>query len=126
MSGLFVYGTLCDPRLQRAVIGREPPCRPARIHGFGIRLAAGRDRPMLVRPGEGAEGLLLTGLSDREVARAAYYEEAFGFVPLAVEIDAGGERREALAFAAPPGTEAGGTWSLARWAPSWGDTAAGA
>ena len=67
---LFVYGTLRDPELLAAVLGR--PLRPgamppASAPGFRAVLYPGRVYPALVRtPGAAAPGLLLTDLTPFE------------------------------------------------------------
>jgi hypothetical protein len=67
---LFVYGTLRDPDLIAAVLGRpvfRGEAHPARAPGFRAATYPGRTYPALVRaPGSAAEGLLLTGLTPFE------------------------------------------------------------
>jgi len=64
---LFVYGTLCDPDLRAAVLGRALPpeaVHAARAPGFRAVHYPGRVYPALLRaPGAVAEGLLLLGLT---------------------------------------------------------------
>lgn len=67
---LFVYGTLCDPDLRAAVLGRTLPpgaVHAARAPGFRAVHYPGRIYPALLRaPGAAAEGLLLLGLTPFE------------------------------------------------------------
>ena len=67
---LFVYGTLRDPDLLAAVLGRPlraASLHPARAPGYKSVHYPNRVYPALVRsPGAAAEGLLITGLSPFE------------------------------------------------------------
>jgi hypothetical protein len=67
---LFVYGTLRDPELLAAVLGRAlrlGTIHPARAPGFKAVHYPNRIYPALIRsPGTAAEGLLVIGLSPFE------------------------------------------------------------
>ena len=98
---LFVYGTLRDPDLLPAVLGRPLP--PGSVHdavasGFRAVHYPGRIYPALVRaPGGSAPGLLLTGLTpfERDLLDAFEGEEYLrGTVPVMV----GEELHEADAY----------------------------
>jgi hypothetical protein len=116
---LFAYGTLRDPDLLAAVLGR--PLRPLGLHparapGFRAVHYPGRIYPALIRvPGAAAEGLLLTDLSafERDLLDAFEGDE-YRRAPIAVmvaedlfEADA---YLPAIAIRDP-----GADWSLARW-----------
>jgi len=64
---LFVYGTLRDPDVLFAILGRHLPpaqCRPAQAPGFAAVQYPGRVYPALIeKAGAAAEGLLLVDLA---------------------------------------------------------------
>jgi gamma-glutamylcyclotransferase (GGCT)/AIG2-like uncharacterized protein YtfP len=68
---LFVYGTLRDPELLAAVLGRAirpGEAEPAIAPGFRATFYPGRTYPALIRaPGGSADGLLLLALSRFEL-----------------------------------------------------------
>jgi len=78
---LFVYGTLRDPDIIGAVLGRalkDGQARAATAPGYGAVHMPGRVYPGLVRrPGDAAPGLVLSGLSseDHDVLDAFEGEE---------------------------------------------------
>lgn len=74
---LFVYGTLCDAELRRAVMGRTLPAEafPATAPGFRIVRYPGRPYPALMPAADArADGLVLTGLANPELERLDAYE----------------------------------------------------
>lgn len=89
---LFVYGTLRDPELLAAVLGRRVDPRAvaaATAPGFRTVHYPGRPYPALIRvPGAAAEGLLLLGLSrlERQVLDA-YEGEEYRRSVIAVLVD---------------------------------------
>lgn len=119
---LFVYGTLRDPDLLAAVLGR--PLRPggqhaARAPGFRAVHYPGRIYPALIRvPGAAAEGLLLTNLSpfERDLLDAFEGEE-YRRTPVAAIVEEDLFEADAYlpAIAVP---NAGDDWSLAHWQAS--------
>ena len=116
---VFVYGTLCDPELRAAVLGRvlaPPQVAAAVVPGHCAVLWPGRTYPGLVRrPGGIAEGLLLLGLSAADVERLDVYEgPEYRRVLLPAIVD--GELHEAEAFVpVPPFAGDGAAWSLHHW-----------
>ncbi|MEI9993881.1 MAG: gamma-glutamylcyclotransferase family protein [Rhizomicrobium sp.] len=84
---LFSYGTLRDPKVQRAVFGREVAGTPDALVGFVLKpvtisnrhsaAIAGTDAHTILEPGDGPpiEGLALE-LTPDELARADAYESA--------------------------------------------------
>lgn len=73
---LFAYGTLLNPSVQRAVIGRELSGNNARLAGFRKSTFADGNEvfPNLVPdPNGNVDGQLLT-VSDEELARIDRYE----------------------------------------------------
>ena len=116
---LFVYGTLRDPDLLAAVLGR--PLRAggqhaARAPGFRAVPYPGRIYPALIRaPGTAAEGLLLLDLSpfERDLLDAFEGEE-YRRAPLAALVEEDLFEADAYlpAIAVP---NSGPDWSLAHW-----------
>jgi gamma-glutamylcyclotransferase (GGCT)/AIG2-like uncharacterized protein YtfP len=116
---LFVYGTLRDPDLRSAVLGRRIEATaelPARAPGFATVHYPGRLYPALVRvPGGTAEGLVLTDLTPFEIDLLDAYEgEEYRRTLLPVMIDE--QLHEVFAYL-PAITVARDTapWSLAAW-----------
>jgi gamma-glutamylcyclotransferase (GGCT)/AIG2-like uncharacterized protein YtfP len=72
---LFVYGTLLFPEVVRALLGRVPDGEPAAAPGWRAAALPGRVYPGLVPDRSSADGLLLTGLTDREWWTLDAYED---------------------------------------------------
>ncbi len=118
-EALFVYGTLLDARMRRAVLGAaaEGAARPARLAGYAVRRVRGQDYPTLCpAPGAVAEGLLLEGLGAEAAARIAWLEaiDDFALIPVRVETESG--PRAAVAWIHRRAAQvADGPWDFARW-----------
>lgn len=116
---LFVYGTLRDPDLLTAVLGR--PLRAAGVHrarapGFRAVYYPGRIYPALIHaPGVAAEGLLLIDLSafERDLLDAYEGEEYRRDTVAALVEEDLFEADAYLPVIAVP--NAGPDWSLADW-----------
>lgn len=116
---LFVYGTLRDPDLLAAVLGRAVgTAYPARAPGFRAVHYPRRVYPALVRaPGAAAEGLLVTGLTPFERDLLDAYEgDEYARGPIAAMLADEPELHEADAYlpAIAVPTDAH-EWSLSRW-----------
>jgi len=118
---LFVYGTLRDPDLAAAVLGRALPVSTvhhARAPGWRAVHYPKRVYPALVRaPGAAADGLLITGLTPFERDLLDAYEgEEYRRGPIATMLVDESELHEADAYlpaiAIPPDAH---DWSLSRW-----------
>jgi hypothetical protein len=116
---LFVYGTLRDPDLLAAVLGRQLRSggqHVARAPGFRAVHYPSRVYPALIRvPGAAAEGLLLIDLSpfERDLLDAFEGEE-YRRIPIAAMVEE--DLFEADAYLpAIKVANAGEDWSLARW-----------
>lgn len=114
---LFLYGTLRDPDLLAAILGRRPGIvLPAAAPGFAAVFYPGRTYPGLRRrPGGAAPGLVLLDLSafERDLLDA-YEGDEYVRAPIPVMIDA--ELHEAEAFlpvVALPATAP--DWRLEAW-----------
>ena len=116
---LFVYGTLRDPDLRSAVLGRRTWATAAllaRAPGFATVHYPGRVYPALVRvPGSAAEGLVLTDLTSFEIDLLDAYEgEEYRRTRLPVMIDE--QLHEVFAYLpAVAVARDAAPWSLAAW-----------
>ncbi|MEK9969412.1 MAG: gamma-glutamylcyclotransferase family protein [Ferrovibrio sp.] len=74
----FFYGTLCDPDVQRLILGYRPgprQIRPARLPGFRRKRARGRSYPVLLRAaGHQVAGLVFRPARPTDTSRLAAYE----------------------------------------------------
>lgn len=81
---IFVFGTLRHVPLLETVLGRAVDAgdmAAAYLPDFETAWARGQAFPLLrAAPGRRAEGLLLSGLGNEDIARLSYYEEGFGYV----------------------------------------------
>ncbi|MEQ3626600.1 MAG: NUDIX domain-containing protein [Celeribacter sp.] len=108
MSSYFFYGTLRHLPLLNLVLGEDPTRDPdgpraglvdARLPGYRLLWAKGQSFPVAVPvAGDAAEdgaegeqpaidGVLVTGLTDPQLARLDYFMTGFGFAPQRVEVD---------------------------------------
>lgn len=115
---LFVYGTLRDPDLLAAVLGRAlapGEALTAVAPGFRAAYYPNRIYPALLRaPGTAAEGLLLTGLSPFELDLLDRFEGdeyRRDIVPVMI----GEELHEANAYLPAISVAGGDPWSLELW-----------
>lgn len=91
MMRFFFYGTLLDHDVMALVIGRRlPPSAfvPAHLRGHARRRAKGVSYPILVRdPGGEVEGVVVGGLTARDVQRLVAYEGPnYRVAPLKVKV----------------------------------------
>ncbi|MGR3378644.1 NUDIX domain-containing protein [Salipiger abyssi] len=129
MADLFVFGTLRHAPLLEKVLGRETVAETARLPDYAVYLSGEKGAPGTVlcrAPGAAAEGLLLRGVSDEDLARLAYYEgegaETLCEMPVTL---ADGSAVPAL-LRAPAGVPEGERlFDLADWAAEWGRLACG-
>lgn len=79
MESLFFYGTLVDPDIFEAVLGRPlANARPvdAVLEGYRAVLVVGRPYPGLVAaPGARAEGILVSGITRQDMDILIRYED---------------------------------------------------
>lgn len=116
MSGLlFVYGTLRDPDLRYAVLGRPMHGLETRAPGWAAVHYPGRHYPALIRrPGAAATGLALAGLTPFELDLLDAFEGAEyrrGIVPVMIEE----ELHEAFAYLPAIPVRDQPDWTLASW-----------
>ena len=115
---LFAYGTLRDPDLLTAVLGRPLSAGEALAAvapGFRATHYPNRIYPALIRaPGGAADGLLLTGLSPFELDLLDQFEGSEyrrDIVPVMV----GEELHEAYAYLPAIPVAGGDPWRLEHW-----------
>jgi hypothetical protein len=116
----FFYGTLLDPDIMALVLGRRlPPAAfvPAQLSGHARRRAKGVSYPILARDPRGkVSGVMVGGLSARDVARLVAYEgPRYRIAPLKVRV--GGILATVAVF--EPREQrfepSNGLWDLALW-----------
>jgi ADP-ribose pyrophosphatase len=122
---LFVFGTLRDAGLRRAVAGGELPGLPAVLPGHAVAraldtLGVPQPFPILVaREGEGAQGLLLRPDVNQQT-RLDIYEQLFHYVPQSATVVCDGQPVAAQIYLAQDDCWAAGPeWDLDAWADDW-------
>jgi len=112
---LFVYGTLRDPQLLSAVLGRPATGLSAAAPGYAAVHYPGRIYPALVRrPGSAAAGLVLTDLTPFELDLLDAFEGdeyRRGVIPVIVDE----ELHEAFAYLPVIAVGEQPDWSLSDW-----------
>lgn len=116
---LFVYGTLLDPAIRAAVIGRRfaGPLRPARLTGYRRWGIQGADYPAIAPAFGGSVPGGLLARPDGLTLRRLDSHEGPEYVRRAVSVRAGGRLIGAEAYVAAPGARlARRPWRLdGRW-----------
>ena len=112
---LFAYGTLRDPDLLAAVLGRRARALIAAAPGFAVVHYPGRIYPALLRrPGSAAPGLVLTDLSPFEIDLLDAFEGAEyqrEIIPVMIEE----ELHEAYAYLPSIAVTGQPDWTLEAW-----------
>lgn len=104
METLFFYGTLIDPDIALAVIGRplkQLCAEPATLTGYKAMLVSGQPFPGLIADeSAAASGIVIYGVRPDELARLIRYEERvmYGIETLSVRLDGSGALCEAQVF----------------------------
>jgi ADP-ribose pyrophosphatase len=120
MRTLFFYGTLRDMALLETVLGRplgELDIRMATLPGWTVSAVRDADFPFIHKlDGASAPGLLVGGLTEADIARLVYYEGAYLYGLVPVEVAAEGGQVAAEVFASDhDGWVPDGPWLLERW-----------
>ena len=94
MRPLFFFGSLRDKDLLEIVLGRDvarSDLADAQALGYAALTLAHEPYPYLsVRPGHAAEGVVVRNLTDADVQRLEYFEEAeYGLASITVDTDDG-------------------------------------
>jgi len=119
MTAIFLYGSLLYKPLLKLVLGSDSDAVtvPARVRDHAVHWAEGGSFPLIVAAsGTVAEGVVLTGLSGRDLQRLDYYEGGFAYQRLPVEaVTEAGSVQATVYFPEPGHWSPGAVWSLAGW-----------
>lgn len=121
MVDLFFYGTLRYVPLLELVLGRDGSgldASAATLADHAIYGVQDQIFPMITQAdGEIAEGLLVRGLSDEDLAALDYYEGGFDYAlePITVRLTSGEEAAAQVYFPAPGQWQPGALWDLEAW-----------
>lgn len=122
MRNLFFYGSLRHRPLLEIVLDRvadKLEMEKAFLPGYAAFAVSQGPFPMIgADPSGAAEGLLVRGLSDADIARLDFYEGSFAY-DLVEMILADGQSAE-IYLPPPDKWTAQGPWSLAEWETKWG------
>ncbi len=122
MRNLFFYGSLRHKPLLEIVLGRAAntlDIKAAFLPGYAAFAVTEGPFPMIAPHSTGAaEGLLVRGLSDADIARLDFYEGSFAY-DLVEMMLADGQSAEVY-LPEPDMWTAQGPWSLAEWESKWG------
>lgn len=123
MKDLFFYGTLRHVPLLEIVLGRNASdldLNPAMLPDHLVSAVAQGPFPMIAaQPGATADGVLLKGLSEQDVARIDFYEGSFAYDLVTVTLRGGAQAQVYLPR--PDQWTAQDPWSLAAWQSDWAD-----
>lgn len=122
MADFFFFGTLCHAPLLAEVLGRKADSQPAKLSGFAGYWAEGRAFPLLVaEAGAVTEGVLVSGLTVRDIERLDFYQGGFARATQEVRVTAGKSVVTARAyFAGDKQWQPGAPWVLADWQGRFG------
>lgn len=120
---LFFYGSLRYRPLLEIVLGpdrTERPIRAAVLEGYAARAVKEGPFPtLLMQQGACAEGLVVSELSDEDIARLDFYEGGFDYDLVPVTLKSG---EAAEVYVSPPGRwTALAPWDLGVWSDAWGE-----
>ena len=120
-KGLFFYGTLRHAPLLEIVLGRAIKANtltPARLPDFAVLAVAEGPFPMLVtKRGAVADGLLVTGLTDEDIARLDFYEGGFDYDLIDVTLSDG--QATQVYICDPTRWSGQGAWNFDAWQADW-------
>lgn len=124
MTPLFVYGTLRHRPLLEQVVGHAIAATDvysAILPDHQVHWAKDQAFPLLrCKAGANAEGLLLRGLSQQDMARLDYYEGGFGYHLAPVEVHTAQGVVAAQVWFPDAGLwQRGPLWDLAAWEARW-------
>lgn len=133
MPAFFFYGTLCHAHLLEAVLDRPVGALDSRLAsgtlaGHKVTWVADEPFPMIAPlPGAKAQGLVFLDVTEDEAAQLSYYEGAFAYhlVDVDVQTDAGAVRAVCF-YPMSQDQTAGADWVLDDWVRVWGEMAIGA
>jgi nudix-type nucleoside diphosphatase (YffH/AdpP family) len=122
MKNIFFYGTLRHIPLLEIVLGRPAAALDisgARLAGHATMAVAEGPFPMIMaNPDRAADGIVVGGLSEQDIARLTYYEAAFDYDLRTVTLETGAVAD--VYFPMPGAWTPDGPWSLEAWVAAWG------
>ena len=123
---LFFYGTLCHIPLLEVVLGRKRAhidIQDAALADHLVSWVKDEPFPMIAtNSGATAHGVLVSDLSDVDVARLRFYEGGFEYDLSPVTVKPEHKQAKADVFYPEPGLwRAGALWSLDDWVAEWGE-----
>ena len=125
MKTLFFYGTLAYRPLLELVLGRQLDAQnvtPATLDNHAVYWVKGQAYPMILEQSDSqAFGLLVTGLSDQDVARLNFYEGGFEYELRQKEIQSTHGLQISNVYYPTGISEHGAPWQLEDWVENWGE-----
>lgn len=120
MANLFFFGSLRDADLFQIVVGRslnEFATSSAKLVGYSVSRAAHFPFPVVNADQLGeAEGIFVSGFTDQEIERVAYYEtNEYDLYDVTIQIDEGGFETAGVFFATEHLEVSNEPWSLETW-----------
>lgn len=118
---LFFYGTLRHVPLLEIVLGRAvrgTEMAAAVLEGYTVQAAAEGPFPILLaQEGAQAEGLLISGLTEQDIANLDYYEGGFDYDLIEVVLQNGMQAQ--VYICEPDRWQATGLWDFGAWCKDW-------
>lgn len=119
MADFFFYGTLCHAPLLETVLGRSVDSRPGQLTDHAVFWAEGESFPLIVeQPGGTADGILVRGMTEVDIARLDFYEGTFAYHTRDLALADGTIAR--VYFPDPGHWQPGRPWQLADWVAARG------
>ena len=117
MTHLFLFGTLCWPKLLQVVAGETcPKSHAAVLEGFQASWAKGHNFPAIHQEVMGStNGILLFDCDAAVLERLDHYESGFGYRLDPVTVQGPNGPVSAQVYLPPEGVFAGRAWSLVDW-----------
>ena len=117
MTHLFLFGTLCWPKLLQLVAGETcPEKQVAVLEGFQVSWAKGHNFPAIHQASvSSTNGILLLDCDARVLARLDHYESGFGYRLNPVTVQGPTGPVDAQVYLPPKGVLAGQAWNLVDW-----------
>ena len=125
-QSLFFYGTLCHIPLLEIVLGRpraQIDIQDAVLPDHLVSWVQDEPFPMIeAKSGAQAHGILVSALSEIDVARLRFYEGGFEYDLTPVSVQVNDTEIDADVFFPEPGLwQAGAHWVLDDWVDQWGE-----
>lgn len=126
MVNLFFYGTLRYAPLLELVMGRggdQLDVQTAHLEDHGVYSVKGQPFPAIeARAGAVAQGVLVRGLSEDDLAALNFYEGGFDYAlkPITVTLSSGALAPAEVYFPEPGLWEVAERWDLDVWVETWG------